>query len=112
MRWKDIIPTFDGFFWSGPRPQILFLQLGSNDLAILEGKELIELIRLDVLRLQVLFPELILIWSQILPRRYWHFAKDQVLVENTRKRVNKAVKSFFKNDIKKGCIIRHPNILS
>jgi hypothetical protein len=67
---------------------------------------LIELIRLDVLRLQALFPELILIWSEILPRCYWHFADNQVLLENTRKRTNTAVKGIFKSDIGKGFKIR------
>ena len=112
MRWKELIPSFDEYLLSRPRPQIVLIQLGSNDLAILKSKELIELIRLDVLRLQVLFPELILIWSEILPRRYWHFADNQVLLCNTWKRTNTAVKSICKSNIGKGFTIRHPNILS
>ena len=112
MQWKELIPTFDEYLLTRPRPQILLIQLGSNDLAILKSKELIELIRLDVLRLQALFPELILIWSEILPRCYWHFADNQVLLENTRKRTNTAVKGIFKSAIGKGFIIRNPNILS
>ena len=76
MRWKEVIPTFDEYLLTRPQPQILLIQLGSNDLAILKSKELIELIRLDVLHLQALFPEIILIWSEILPRRYWHFADN------------------------------------
>ena len=112
MQWKELIPTFDEYLLTRPRSQVLLIQLGSNDLAILKSNELIELIRLDVLRLQVLFPELILIWSEILPRRYWHFADNQVLLENTRKRTNTAVKGIFKSDIGKGFIIRNPNILS
>jgi hypothetical protein len=76
MRWKEVIPTFDEYLLTRPQPQILLIQLGSNDLAILKSKELIELIRLDVLHLHALFPEIILIWSEILPRRYWHFADN------------------------------------
>jgi hypothetical protein len=60
MRWKEVIPTFDEYLLTRPQPQILLIQLRSNDLAILKSKELIELIRLDVLHLQALFPELIL----------------------------------------------------
>jgi hypothetical protein len=41
-----------------PLPQILIIQLGSNDLGIVKGKELIELIRCDILRLRTLYPDL------------------------------------------------------
>lgn len=94
-----------------PPPEVLLIQLGSNDLATIKGKELIELIRLEILRLRTLFPHTKLIWSEILPRRYWHFADNQVAVEICRKRVNNAVKRIFLSDIENGCVIRHPNIM-
>ena len=94
MRWKEVIPTFDEYLLTRPQPQILLIQLRSNDLAILKSKELIELIRLDVLHLQALFPELILIWSEILPRRYWHFADNQVLLEIRGNVLTQQLKAF------------------
>jgi hypothetical protein len=57
-----------------------------------------------------LYPDLKLIWSEILQRRYWHNANNQVAIETSRKRVNLAIKNIFLNEIQKGCIIRHPNI--
>jgi hypothetical protein len=39
-----------------PLPQILIIKLGSNDLGIAKGKELIELIRCDILRSMTLYP--------------------------------------------------------
>ena len=94
MRWKEVIPTFDEYLLTRPRPQIVLIQLGSNDLAILKSNELIELIRLDVLRLQALFPELILIWSEILSRRYWHSADNQVLLEIRGNVLTQQLKAF------------------
>jgi hypothetical protein len=44
------MPIIDKNLLSNPAPNILVIQLGSNDLGILKGKELIELIRLDVLK--------------------------------------------------------------
>jgi hypothetical protein len=41
MRWKELIPSFDEYLLSRPRPQIVLIQLGSNDRAILKSKELI-----------------------------------------------------------------------
>lgn len=78
-----------------PLSQILIMQLGSNDLGIVKGKELIELIMCDILRLRTLYPDLKLIWSEILQRRYWHNANNQVAIETSRKRVNLAIKNIF-----------------
>ena len=89
---------------------LLIIQLGSNDLGIVKGKELIESIRCDILRLRTLYPDLKLNWSVILQSRYWHNANNQVAIETSRKRVNLAIKNIFLNEIQKGGIIRHPNI--
>ncbi|VDI31239.1 Hypothetical predicted protein [Mytilus galloprovincialis] len=91
-------------------PQILIIHLGSNDLGLIKGKELIEQIRLDIIRLHVLLPNLFLVWSEILPRRYWHLAENQVAINSTRKRVNAAVRNIFKEELNHGLVICHPNI--
>ena len=93
-----------------PLPHILIIQLGSNDLGIVKCKELIKLIRCDILRLMTLYPDLKLNWSVILQRRYWHNTNNQVAIETSRKRLNLAIKNIFLNEIQKGCIIRHTNI--
>lgn len=110
LKWEGLIPMIEKSLLTQPLPQILIIQLGSNDLGIVKGKELIELIRCDILRLRTLYPDLKLIWSEILQRRYWHNANNQVAIETSRKRVNLAIKNIFLNEIQKGCIIRHPNI--
>ena len=71
---------------------------------------MIEKIRLDLLRLRALYPNLKLIWSEILARRYWHFGDSFAAIEETRKRVNSAVKKILREDIEKGYVIRHRNI--
>ena len=110
MLWKSLVPTVENYLCSYPRPQVLIIQLGSNDLGIMKSKELIENIRLDILRLRILLPDIYLVWSEILPRRYWHFADNQADMDQTRKRVNVAVKAIFTNQIDHGFVIRHPNI--
>ena len=87
-----------------PLLEILIIQSGSNDLGIVKGKELIELIRCNILRLRNLYPDLELNWSEILQRRYWHNANNQVAIETSWKRVNLAIKNIFLNEIQKGCI--------
>ena len=108
MKWAGLVPTIECHLQSNPPPSILVIQLGSNDLGFLKGKELIESVRLDILRLRVMFPTLMLVWSEILPRRYWHFEDKHGLLEITRKRVNLGIKKIFLEE--GGYIIRHPNI--
>jgi hypothetical protein len=52
------------------------------------GKVLIENIRADIMRSAILYPDLKIIWSDILPRRYWHYGDNHGAIEGTRKRVN------------------------
>ena len=110
MKWGELIPSIKRELLSYSIPDVLLIQLGSNDIGEIKGKELIELVRLDILCLRTLFPNLKIVWSEILPRRYWHVARNQVAVDNTRKRVNAVVKQIILNDFKNACVIRHPNI--
>lgn len=102
------MPFFDAKIKSEPKPNWLIIQLGSNDVCVIKSKELVELIRLDVLRLLALYSSLKIVWSEILPRRYWHFADDQSAAEKTRKRINMAVKKIMFEQ--HGYVISHPNI--
>ena len=88
---KLFISTFDKYVKSYPRP-------GSNDLGVVKGKELIENIRAAIL-LAILYLDLKIIWSDILPRRYWHYGVNHGAIEGTRKRVNIAVRKVVKEEI-------------
>ncbi|CAG2241963.1 unnamed protein product [Mytilus edulis] len=110
MKWKKLLPSVEENLRCYPPPQILIIHLGSNDFGLIKGKELIEQIRLDIMRLHVLLPNLSLVWSEILPRRYWHLAENQVAINSTRKRVNAAVCKIFKEELNHGLVICHPNI--
>ena len=96
LKWEGLIPMIEKSLLTQPLPQILIIQLGSNDLGIVKGKELIELIRCDILRSRILYPDLQLIWSEILQRRYWHNANNEVAIETSRKRINLGIKNIFK----------------
>ena len=103
LKSEGLIPMIEKYLLTQPLLQILIIQLGSNDLGIVKGTELIELIRCEILRIRTLYSYLKLICSEILQRRYWYNANNQVAIETSWKRVNLAIKNIFLNEIQKGC---------
>ena len=49
-----------------------------------------------------------IVWSDMLPRLYWHNAKSAARVDSMRKEVNRKVEHFLKSEGR--LVIRHPNI--
>ena len=49
-----------------------------------------------------------IVWSDMLPRLYWHNARSAARVDSMREVVNRKVKQSLK--IEGGLVIRHPNI--
>ena len=86
---RDILPT----------PNILIFHCGANDLTEtdLTGKGLIENIKCSVLRYKALFRNIVIVWSSMLQRRYWHFAPLNAgsIIDQKRRRVNAAVRKFI-----------------
>ena len=92
-----------------PPPKFLFIHLGSNDLVSLKGKELIETVKLTILRFNALLPNTTIIWSELLPRLYWHGAHKPKNIEKNRKQVNNQISQFVVQH--GGKYLRHINIL-
>lgn len=98
MKWKDLDSSFESEIKKWPAPNYIFIHLGANDLVFMKSKELIENIKCSILRIKVFAPDIRIIWSDILPRPYWHGTLRPKLVEIARKRVNCAVRSFIKTE--------------
>ena len=88
----------DTIFRQDKYPKFVLIHCGSNDLTTegMTGKYIIEKIKTSFLRYKALFSKTILIWSSILPRRYWHYAPlgTGAQIDKKRKRVNAAVRAF------------------
>lgn len=59
-----------------PTPSFILIQLISHNLGINKTLDLINNIECDLLRLNVILPDLKIIWSEILHRRYLHYASE------------------------------------
>ena len=110
MHWQDFQASVSEKLQTRPAPSFLLIHLGSNDLGVVSSSDLYEDIELDILRLHAMYPNIKIIWSEMLMRRYWHNADVGKCLENARKRVNLRVRNLVVSI--GGYVIRHPNIRS
>lgn len=70
------------------------VHLGGNDLGQLKGFELSLKIHEDLQQLKELWPDLRVVWSDILPCQVWRGARDAQALDRVRRKVNVAVSRF------------------
>ena len=106
--WKELIPKFEFLLRRHPPPKFVLIQLGSNDLGTVTCWQLAENIICHILRIHALMPNMLIVWSDILQRRYWHNPNNGKSIEKTRKRVNLLVRNQVISI--GGCAIRQCNL--
>ena len=99
LKWKQLDPVIMASRRHQPPPDYLLIHLGSNDLTEegITSKSLVEEIKLSLLRYNALLPNTKIIWSSLLPRRYWQGTplNAGAKIDYKRKRVNKLVHKFL-----------------
>jgi lysophospholipase L1-like esterase len=108
MVWKELIPKIEFLLRRHLPPKFVVIQLGSNDLGTIKGWQLAENIICDILRIHSLMSNTLIVWSDILQRRYWHNVNNGKSMEKTRKRVNLLVRNQVISI--EGCALRHCNL--
>ncbi|XP_044155768.1 translation initiation factor IF-2-like isoform X3 [Bufo gargarizans] len=89
-------------------PDILVLHVGGNDLGVRPCRELIRDIRFDFLRLWSLFPSVVTVWSDIVPRKVWREARSVERLNKARIKLNRVIGRFC---AKHGAVVvRHPEL--
>ena len=92
MKWEQFDSMLYSKLGANAAPNYLVVHLRSNDLGIVPGLKLFNRIKCSLLRCKLLLPDTTIIWSDILPRLYWHSAKSASKVDAMRKDVNRKVK--------------------
>ncbi|CAJ0966975.1 unnamed protein product [Ranitomeya imitator] len=110
MTWSQFLPDFHRFVRWDQVPQILVIHLGGNDLGKRPCRKLIKDIKFDVLRLWAMFPKVLVVWSDIVPRKVWRGARSPEGVNRARIKVNKAVSRFMARN--GAVVVRHINLES
>ena len=86
-------------------PDVLVLHAGGNDMGARSMHQVIRDVKYDFLRLRSLFPDMIIIWSDMVGRTAWRWAWSVEKVNKARVKVNKEVGRFFVRN--GGLVVRH-----
>ncbi|OCT89893.1 hypothetical protein XELAEV_18018506mg [Xenopus laevis] len=105
MLWSQLVPQVEELLQFRGPPDILTLHVGGNDLGSVPMRELILAMKRDLLWLLVRAPELIILWSQMVPRRYWRYERSHTAIERVRVKVNMAISKFVRQQ--GGIAVRH-----
>ncbi|XP_069842788.1 collagen alpha-1(I) chain-like [Dendropsophus ebraccatus] len=108
MGWNRVLSEFTSFARLDRPPDILVLHVGGNDLGVRPFRELIRDIRYDMLRLWRTFPGVLVVWSDVVPRRTWKVARSVERLNKARVKVNRAVSSFVSRN--GGVSVRHRDL--
>ncbi|OCT74241.1 hypothetical protein XELAEV_18033199mg [Xenopus laevis] len=105
MLWSQLVPQVEDLQQVWGAPDIITLHVGGNDLGSVPKRELIHAMKRDLLWLLVRAPDLIIIWSQMVPRRYWSYDRSHTAIERVQVKVNMAISKFVRQQ--GGIAVRH-----
>ncbi|XP_041433833.1 uncharacterized protein LOC121398745 [Xenopus laevis] len=71
MRWLQVLPEVVRFSRAYDGPLVLVIHAGGNDLCQVRVAELISLIKSDMVRFPPFFMDLVIVWSELVPRLAW-----------------------------------------
>nr|XP_032648707.1 uncharacterized protein LOC116832222 isoform X1 [Chelonoidis abingdonii] len=89
MLWDQLLPLLHEIYYLRSFPSIIVIHLGENDLVQHTSMSLIVKMKNDLGILRRAFPDAHIIWSSLLPRRFWKGAEKPVSIEKARKGINR-----------------------
>ena len=110
MHWDELKGGFQKAMLFSVAPFMIIIHLGGNDLVTIKQGKMIKWIKRDLKYIASVFPQAILVWSDILPRQKWrgmiNSPPNLKQINNKRKRINRAGRQAV-NDIINGRSIVH-----
>ncbi|XP_074870601.1 alpha-N-acetylgalactosaminide alpha-2,6-sialyltransferase 1 isoform X2 [Carettochelys insculpta] len=85
MLWDQLLPLLHEIYYLRSSPSIIVIHLGENDLVQQSRMSLIVKMKSDLGILRRAFPDTHIIWSSMLPRRFWKRAEKPKSIEKETK---------------------------
>ncbi|XP_054455849.1 uncharacterized protein si:dkeyp-121d4.3 isoform X2 [Anoplopoma fimbria] len=108
MTWSQLLPQLHQLKVTWPNPDVLIMHLGGNDLSTDSPTDLLASVKKDLTSMRSIFPQCILVWSNILPRRVWRHSTDNHEVDLVRTTVNRRIQNIISE--LGGTSLTHDNI--
>lgn len=108
MTWPQLLPQLHQLKVTWPNPDVLIMHLGGNDLSTDSPTDLLASVKKDLTSMRSIFPQCVLVWSNILPRRVWRHSPDSHEVDLVRTTVNRRIQSIISE--LGGTSLTHDNI--
>ncbi|KAM4021087.1 uncharacterized protein ACNLHF_001246 [Anomaloglossus baeobatrachus] len=105
LTWSQVLPEVVNISRTAVGPVVLVLHAGGNDLCSIQMTELLTLMRADIDKFSAFFSQVLIVWSEIVPRVVWRGARDWAGMERTRRTINHCISRFV--HFKGGVIVRH-----
>jgi lysophospholipase L1-like esterase len=91
-----------------PKPSVILIHAGANDLGLIKGVQIINIIKETIDWVVEQLPGVVIIWSDMLCRLVWREAKSVQAMERARKKINRDVEKYVL--LKGGRVCRHVDI--
>ncbi|XP_030626226.1 uncharacterized protein LOC115808967 [Chanos chanos] len=108
MTWQQLLPQLLQLKGNWPNPDVILMHLGGNDIGKSSPEAFVSTVKKDLLSMKSIFPDCLLVWSDILPRRSWRHTDDSLTVDNIRMAINESIQGIIKEI--GGTALTHENI--
>lgn len=105
MLWGRVMGEVERYVRLDRLPDVLVIHAGGNDLGVRSVRDLMADIKADFMKLRETLPGTLVVWSDIVARTTWRWARSMASINKTRIRVNKVVGRFVRQN--GGIVIRH-----
>lgn len=105
LRWPQVLSSAVEIGRASRGPVILVLHAGGGDVCSIRMDELLTLMRADLERIPGFFQQVIIVWSEMVPRVVWQGARDSDAVERARRNINARMARFVRS--RGGVVVRH-----
>ncbi|XP_062851998.1 uncharacterized protein si:dkeyp-121d4.3 isoform X2 [Trichomycterus rosablanca] len=108
MTWQQLLPQLLQLKDNWPKPDIILIHLGGNDIGKTGVDAFVAAVKNDFVSLKSIFSQCLLVWSDILPRKFWRHSDNSLAVNDTREAINQQIHGIMEE--LSGSSLTHENI--
>ncbi|XP_077103010.1 uncharacterized protein LOC143753955 isoform X1 [Siphateles boraxobius] len=95
MTWQQLVPLLLQLKDNWPKPDVLIIHLGGNDITTTAPEAFISTVKKDMTSLKSIFPQCLLVWSSILSRQSWRGTQDSKEMDIIRMAINDSIQEMM-----------------